>query len=91
MKAKSCNEDKNSLSGVEPLWTVKEVAEFLRRSKRWVWSALNVEADQAGSIPHMRLNNSPRFCPRIIQAWAEAGFPTAAVFKAMNSKRKDSR
>lgn len=67
------------------LWTVKECAAFLRRSPRWVWSALTYQPTEAGSIPHVRIGASPRFFPDDIAAWVRAGCPPAATFAKWNA------
>ena len=63
------------------LWTVKEAANYLRKSESWVWQAVRTPEDQQGSIPHAKLGKSPRFIPEEMQAWALSGFPSAAEFK----------
>lgn len=50
---------------IESLWTVKEVAAFLRLSPSWVY--LQVEK---GLIPHRRFGASVRFDPQAVREWA---------------------
>jgi hypothetical protein len=64
----------------DQLWTIKECAAYLRRSRRWLWSALTFRPEQLGSIPHVRIGASPRFFPEDIAAWVRAGCPPAATF-----------
>ena len=51
-------------TGHEPLWTVAEVAEFLRVSKSFVYHAC-----AAGTFPCVRIGASVRFDPATIRAW----------------------
>jgi len=62
------------------LWTVIEASKFLRKSPRWVWSALTRRPEETGSIPHVRIGSSPRFFPEDLAAWVRAGCPPAATF-----------
>ena len=65
------------------LWTVAEVAEFLRVSRRKVFSDLS-----RGAIPCLRLpNRHPRFRPGDIQLWLELGCPPADEF--LEKKRQN--
>lgn len=52
------------VTGHEPLWTVAEVAEFLRVSKSFVYHAC-----AAGTFPCVRIGASVRFDPPSIRAW----------------------
>ncbi len=54
---------------IERLWSTKECATYLRRSPRWLWSALTRRPEESGSIPHVRIGSSPRFFPDDIAAW----------------------
>jgi hypothetical protein len=51
---------------VEPLWTVKDVMRFLRRSRRWVYG----HADELGAL---REFGGLRFDPAALRARAQAG------------------
>ncbi len=51
---------------VEPLWTVRDVMAYLRRSERWVYG----HADQLGAI---REFGGLRFDPAAIRARAQGG------------------
>lgn len=63
---------------VEPLWLVRDLAVFLRRSERWVWKHLQFDQARVGSIPHLRLpGGAPRFDPATIRAWLDEGCPAA--------------
>ena len=68
--------------GIRPLWTPRETAKFLRKSPRWVFYALRIPPSDPGSIPHVRLGRSPRFCPDTLREWVHQGCPPAAVFRA---------
>jgi hypothetical protein len=65
----------------ETLWTVKQAARFLQKSERWIFGQLNIDENEHGSIPHVRLGRSPRFIPDDLRSWASEGFPPAAAFK----------
>lgn len=67
------------------LWTIKESAGYLRRSPRWLWSALSRRPEEPGSIPHVRIGSAPRFFPDDIVAWVRAGCPPAATFSEWNA------
>jgi hypothetical protein len=72
-------------AGLEPLWSMKEFATYLRRSTRWLWSAITRRPEEPGSIPHVRIGASPRFFPEDIAAWVRAGCPPAATFAEWNA------
>ncbi len=75
-------------SGMRALWTVRECAMYLRRSPRWLWSALMRQATEPGSIPHVRVGASPRFFPDDVAAWVRVGCPPAAAFKEWSASEK---
>jgi hypothetical protein len=75
----------------KPLWQVKQCADFLGRSPRWIWSALTRRADEAGSIPHFHIGRSPRFFPDDIVAWVRAGCPPAATFTEWKAAQEKSQ
>ncbi len=80
--------NENSTNGsveIERLWSVKDCAAFLQRSRRWLWSALTRRPEEAGSIPHVRIGASPRFFPADIAAWVRAGCPPAATIAEWNA------
>lgn len=58
---------------VEPLWTVHEVAAYLKKSVSWVR-----QASAAGRIPTLRIGGSVRFDPDQIRAWA-TGKPAPVI------------
>ena len=49
----------------EPLWTVREAANFLRLGRNTVyeWAA-------SGKLPSLRLGSRIRFLPRVLRRWA---------------------
>lgn len=74
------------------LWNVQEVASYLRKSPRWVFERLRYAEDLKGSIPHTRLERSPRFIPEDIQLWVRWGCPPVADFKRwQNAERRGRR
>jgi excisionase family DNA binding protein len=48
----------------EPLWTVAEVAAFLKVSRSFVYQAC-----AAKTIPHVRVGTALRFDPVVLRAW----------------------
>jgi len=62
------------------LWDVRACAEFLGKSPRWLWSALTRRPEEIGSVPHVRVGQTPRFIPHDIEAWVRQGCPPAATF-----------
>lgn len=71
----------------ESLWRVKELAEYLKKSPRWVWERLKLSADQPGSIPHYRVGDSPRFAPGLIRQWVMGNCPPAATLEEWQIER----
>ena len=67
------------------LWDVNDCANFLKRSPRWLWSAISLPCESPGSIPHFRIGASPRFFPEEIVAWVRAGCPPAASIAAQRA------
>lgn len=53
---------------LQPLWTIEDVAAFLKASKSWVYHAA-----QSGRLPCIRVLRCLRFEPRAVKAWALAG------------------
>ena len=49
----------------EPLWTAKDVADYLRASRSWVY--LHAED---GTLPSLRIGGLRRFIPEQIRAFA---------------------
>ncbi|MFH1023796.1 MAG: hypothetical protein V1809_10470 [Planctomycetota bacterium] len=74
------------------LWTVLEVAKYLGRSPRWIWSNLRRPETETGSIPHYRLPGggrpAPRFDPGEVVGWVRAGCPPVSVFRKSPNNRK---
>lgn len=69
--------------GTPRLWRVPDLAAFLGRGERWVYSRLTVDPARPGSIPFVRIpGGAPRFVPDVILAWAAEGFPPAALYSA---------
>jgi hypothetical protein len=63
----------------EPLWTVDDLAEYMKRSRRWVYGALSRDPASPGSLPHVRIpGGAARFVPDVIRRWIELGCPPAA-------------
>ena len=58
----------------EPLWTVKEVAAYLRVSNSWVYSH-----GEAGTIPSVQIGGLRRFHPEAIRAYARGEWKPASV------------
>jgi predicted DNA-binding transcriptional regulator AlpA len=57
----------------EPLWTVRDVAKFLRTSTSWVYT------EAAGRrLPCRKLRGHVRFVPAEIRSFVEGAKPTAA-------------
>jgi hypothetical protein len=67
---------------VTPLWTVRDLADLLCRSERWVYTSLQRDPEREGSVPFLRLpGGGPRFDPATIQAWLAQGCPAASRVK----------
>jgi hypothetical protein len=79
-------------SGAAALWDVRACATYLKKSQRWLWSAMHCQRDEKGSIPHVRVGVSPRFIPTDIEEWVRQGCPPASIFfewrDAANKHRK---
>ncbi len=69
-------------SKVESLWTVEDMAVFLKMSPRTVWKRLGRAAEEPGSVPHLRFGRRIRFMPELIREWTARGCPPAAAFDA---------
>jgi excisionase family DNA binding protein len=52
---------------VEPLWTVADVAAFLKTSKKWVYHHAST-----GRLPCVHVGGLRRFEPAAIRAWVDA-------------------
>ncbi|MGC4120422.1 MAG: helix-turn-helix domain-containing protein [Myxococcales bacterium] len=50
---------------LEPLWTIEDVATYLKASKSWVYHAA-----QSGRLPSIRVIRNLRFSPEAIKAFA---------------------
>lgn len=59
-------------SPFESLWTVADVAGYLKASRSWVY-----QKAEAGLLPSMRIGGLLRFDPEAVRAWAH-GTPTVA-------------
>ena len=75
--------------GIAPLWTVEETAQFLKKSKRWIFYHLQLSPEEPGSIPHVRLGRTPRFCPEELREWTEMGCPPAGTIHRRRSPKKN--
>jgi len=73
------------------LWTVADAATYLRKSPRWLWSALTRRPEEPGSVPHFRIGKTPRFFPDDLQAWVRNGCPPAKTFTEWNSAEQKRR
>ena len=69
------------IHGTDSLWTIADCAKFLRKSPRWVWSAISISPDCPGSIPFVRVGVSPRFLPAHVKRWVLDGCPPAATLR----------
>ncbi len=52
-------------NATEPLWTVEEVATYLRVSPSWIYRAVAL-----GKLPHTRIGALVRFSPAAIRKFA---------------------
>jgi excisionase family DNA binding protein len=66
---------------VEPLWTVKDVADFLRVSRSWVYHRA-----EAAELPCLRIGALLRFDATRIQAYARGERPTGATIVALRKR-----
>lgn len=62
-----------SAAQVDPLWTARDVATFLRKSLRWVYGEAGAASSDPGRIPCTRVGGSLRFEPAAVRAWALRG------------------
>ena len=58
----------------DTLWTVAEVAAFLKVSRSWVYHRL-----ESGLLPHIRVGGLVRFEPSAIRAHVSAGCSSPAT------------
>ncbi len=66
---------------VEPLWTAKDVATFLRVSRSWVYHRA-----EAGELPVLRIGALVRFDPSAIKAYARGEKPSGAKVVALGRR-----
>jgi excisionase family DNA binding protein len=66
---------------IEPLWTVKEVADFLRVSRSWVYHRV-----EAGELPCLRIGALLRFDPESVRAYARGETPLGAPTVALRER-----
>jgi excisionase family DNA binding protein len=82
LSMKSNNGD--GLSGdleAEPLWTAKDVANFLRVSRSWVYHRA-----EAGDLPYLQIGGLVRFEPERIRAYARGERPKGATVVALRGR-----
>jgi excisionase family DNA binding protein len=60
--------------GAEPLWSVVDVATYLKASRSWVY-----QKAEAGLLPCLHLGGLLRFEPTAVRAWARGEGPKASV------------
>ena len=75
----------------DSLWTLRDLAAYLKRSPRWISYHLPRAESEPGSIPHLRLGRSPRFVPSEISAWVRAGCPSVSTFHQKQSPSEARR
>jgi excisionase family DNA binding protein len=63
------------------LWTVEDVAEFLRVSASWVYLHIKL-----GDLPYQRIGGLVRFFPQEIHAYARGEQPRAIPVLALRKK-----
>ena len=67
--------DRDGVPGVDTLWTPKEVANYLRVSRSWVY-----QKAEAGLLPSLRFAGCLRFEPEAVKAYARGEvLPTNVV------------
>jgi hypothetical protein len=79
---------------MDSLWDIRACANFIRKSPRWLWSALRTRPEEPGSIPHVYIGKTARFVPADIEKWVQQGCPPAATFaewRRAEEKRPKSR
>lgn len=75
----------------DALWSISDLAKFLRRSPRWVFIQLARKPDEPGSIPHVRLRGKRggvRFIPSEIGRWVSDGCAPVAEFRKFHHRRE---
>lgn len=77
--------------GIQPLLSVQQAARYLGKSPRWLWNALALAPEQAGSIPSVRVGGTHRFILEDLQAWVRQGCPSAANFAEWQKFEKKHR
>ena len=68
-------------SGPEPLWTVKEVANFLKVSRSWVY-----QKTAGGELPCLHVGGLVRFEPDAVRAWTRGEPPPASRILPLTRK-----
>jgi len=69
------------MTAEEPLWTVVDVAQFLRVSRSWVYHRV-----ERGELPYLRIGALVRFEADRIRAFARGERPTPAKVVAINKR-----
>jgi excisionase family DNA binding protein len=64
----------------DTLWTVKDVARYLRLSESWVY--LHVDK---GDLPYLRVGGLLRFDPEAVRRYAREGASSATVIPLRKS------
>jgi excisionase family DNA binding protein len=73
--------DASSKADLEPLWTVADVATYLRVSRSWVYHRAEL-----GELPCLRIGALLRFDPDQIRAFARGERPTPAKILSLRSR-----
>lgn len=74
--------DRDLPAGHEPLWTAKDVADYLRLSISWVYHRA-----ASGDLPCRRVLGNLRFCPAEIRAYVRGTKPESAKVVSLVGRR----
>jgi excisionase family DNA binding protein len=66
----------NRISGLEPLWTAKDVARFLQCSRDFVY-----EHAEDGTLPCLRIGGLLRFDPEAVRRWSRGDESVSRVVR----------
>ncbi len=64
MQKNSTSDDLKTTNNHEPLMTVKDVADYLKVSRSWVY-----QHAASGQLPYRKIGGNLRFLPHEIRAW----------------------